>query len=82
MLYPRALPAICCPLANTPADVSASPGSDVDGQGGGNQVGRGGGDEGFFYPGRVHQARGKTDLGVRLDGWWRFLAEGGLRETQ
>lgn len=36
---------------------------------------------GFFYPGRVHPARGKTDLGVWPNGWWRFSAEGGLGEA-
>lgn len=36
---------------------------------------------GFFYPGRVHRAHGRTDLGVWLVGWWRFSAEGGLTEA-
>lgn len=74
------LRAICCPEANTPADVSGSPGSAADGQEGGYRAGRGGGG-GFFYPGRVHRAPGRTDLGVWLDGWWRFSAEGGLGEA-
>lgn len=53
----------------------------MDGQEGGYHVGRRGGLGGFFYPGRVHQAHGGSDLGVWLDGWWRFSAEGGLREA-
>lgn len=39
------LRAICCPEANTPADVSGSPGSAADGQEGGYRAGRGGAEE-------------------------------------
>lgn len=43
--------------------------------------GRGEGAGGFFYPGRVHQAAGKTDLGWGSMGGQDFQAEGGLDEA-